>query len=75
MPTGPAPTIPDWYTVGWRQASGIDDPPLPDGVEKEKSVLEQFIGEQYYGTWYYNSGLIIFVSCLRIAPTRFDPST
>jgi hypothetical protein len=63
FPTKPAPTIPEWYTVGWRQACGIDKPPLSEGEEKDKSVLQMFVGEQFYGEWYHNASIIIFV-CL-----------
>lgn len=61
MPPGPAPVIPDWYVVGWRQASGIDKPPLSEGDEKDKGILDMFLAEQYYGDWYHNAGIIIFV--------------
>lgn len=60
-PSGPAPPIPDWYKVGWRQMSGIDDAPLPEGEEKDKGVLDRFLAEQFYGSWYHNAALIIFV--------------
>ncbi|TFK76782.1 tricalbin [Pluteus cervinus] len=59
FPTAPAPAIPDWYRIGWRQVSGIDAP-VPEGEEKDRSVLDMFISEQYYGTWYHNAGIIIF---------------
>lgn len=61
MPTGPAPAIPDWYKVGWRQMSGIDAAPLPEGEEKDKGVLDMFLSEQFYGSWYHNAALIVFV--------------
>lgn len=61
LPTKLAPTIPEWYTVGWRQASGIDKPPLPEGEEKDNGVLHMFIGEQFYGAWYHNASIIVFV--------------
>jgi len=61
FPTKPAPTIPEWYTVGWRQAVGIDKPPLSEGEEKDNSILHMFVGEQYYGEWYHNAAIIIFV--------------
>lgn len=57
----PAPTIPEWYTVGWRQACGIDKPPLAEGEEKDRNILDIFIGEQFYGAWYHNASIIIFV--------------
>jgi hypothetical protein len=61
LPTKSAPTIPEWYTVGWRQASGIDKPPLSEGEEKDNNVLHMFIGEQFYGAWYHNASIIVFV--------------
>lgn len=61
FPDVPAPSIPDWYRVGWRQVSGIDDIPSSDPDEKDRSVLDLFISEQYYGTWFHNAGIIIFV--------------
>lgn len=62
MPAGPAPAIPDWYKVGWRAVSGIDNPTLTEGDAKDKTVLETFLKEQFYGEWYYNAGLIVLVS-------------
>jgi hypothetical protein len=41
-PTQPG-TIPDWYKVGWRQASGIDEP--RKGVEQ--SLLAEWVAEQH----------------------------
>lgn len=62
MPNGPAPAIPDWYKLGWRDVSGIDHPPLPEGEEKDKEILSQFLKQQYYGDWYHNAALIVVVS-------------
>ncbi|KAG5353458.1 hypothetical protein C0989_006615 [Termitomyces sp. Mn162] len=56
-----APTIPDWYRVGWRQMAARDDN-LAEGEEKDKGVLDLFLKEQYYGDWFHNAGIIIFVS-------------
>ena len=61
LPAGKAPIIPDWYKIGWRAVSGIDDP-LPEGVEKDRGILFQHINEQYYGDWYHNAAVIIVVS-------------
>jgi len=52
--------IPDWYKVGWRQSSGIDDAPLPEGEQKDLSVLDLFLSEQFYGEWYHNAAVIVF---------------
>lgn len=61
LPTSAAPTIPDWYRIGWRQVSGIDDAPLPEGEAKDKSVLDMFLSEQFYGAWYHNAAVIVVV--------------
>lgn len=60
LPDGLAPAIPDWYKVGWRAASNIDAAPLEES-EKEKTVLDLLLAEQYYGEWYHNAALIFFV--------------
>ena len=64
LPDGLASAIPSWYTVGWRQMSGIDKPPLTEGEEKDKGILDAFLAEQFYGSWYHNAALIVFVSAL-----------
>ncbi|KAG5220503.1 transmembrane protein [Salix suchowensis] len=61
LPEGRAPEIPDWYKVGWRATSGIDNPPLEEGEEKDKGVLAMFLSEQFYGDWYHNAAIIFFV--------------
>lgn len=61
MPTAPAANIPDWYKVGWRAVSGIDLPPLAEGEEKDRSILHLFLSEQFYGDWYHNAAIIVFV--------------
>ncbi|KAF8898443.1 C2 domain-containing protein [Infundibulicybe gibba] len=71
IPSAPAPAIPDWYRVGWRQMSGIDDPPLAEGEEKDKGVLDMFLAEQFYGTWYHNAALIVFAVFASHFLTRF----
>ncbi|KAI0639057.1 tricalbin [Trametes polyzona] len=71
MPNGPAPAIPDWYRLGWRDVSGIDKPPLPEGEEKDKEILTLFLKEQFYGEWYHNAGLIIATVIVTHFLTRF----
>lgn len=61
-PSSVAPAIPDWYKVGWRAVANIDAPPLEEGEEKDKHVLQLFLSEQYYGQWYHNAALMFFVS-------------
>lgn len=59
-PAAKAPVIPDWYKIGWRAVTGIDNP-LPEGVEKDKGILMEYINEQYYGDWYHNAAIIVVV--------------
>ncbi|EMD41578.1 hypothetical protein CERSUDRAFT_110127 [Gelatoporia subvermispora B] len=72
MPAGPAPPIPDWYKVGWRAVSGIDEPVVSEGEEKDKAILAQFIHEQYYGEWYHNAALIVATVVVAHFFTRFN---
>jgi hypothetical protein len=60
LPAHLAASIPSWYKVGWRQMSGIDNP-LLEGEEKDKGILDLFLSEQYYGSWYHNAAIIVFV--------------
>ena len=62
MPSGPAPEIPDWYIVGWRQMSHIDEVDPEDETQRDKSALAELVSEQYYGEWFHNAAIIIFVS-------------
>ncbi|KJA26087.1 hypothetical protein HYPSUDRAFT_133560, partial [Hypholoma sublateritium FD-334 SS-4] len=71
LPAFPAPVIPDWYVVGWRQSSGIDKPPLAEGEERDKGVLDLFLSEQFYGDWYHNAGIIVFAVLSTHFLTRF----
>lgn len=70
LPAGPAPAIPDWYKVGWRQVGGIDADPIIAGEHKDRSVLDMFLSEQFYGYWYYNAAVIIFVRRRVISDSR-----
>lgn len=58
--TPTASTIPDWYRVGWHQMVEVDD--NISGEEKDKGVLDLFLKEQYYGDWFHNAAIIVFVS-------------
>ncbi|KAJ7596712.1 C2 domain-containing protein [Mycena floridula] len=71
LPTDVAPAIPDWYRVGWRQMSNIDAPPLSEGEEKDKGVLDLFLAEQFYGAWYHNAALVVFAVFASHFLTRF----
>lgn len=59
IPDGPV-VIPDWYKVGWRAAGGIDN--FTEDTARDKSILETFVAEQYYGEWYHSAALVFFVS-------------
>lgn len=66
-PSRPAPAIPDWYKIGWRAAANIDAPP-EEGEEKDKSILGLFLSDQFYGAWYHNAALIVFVCLTLVLP-------
>ncbi|KAG8929500.1 hypothetical protein FRC02_005514 [Tulasnella sp. 418] len=51
--------IPDWYKVGWRQATGVDNP-SPTPVQRDHETLAAWVNEMYYGQWYHNAAIIIF---------------
>ncbi|EIW86483.1 tricalbin [Coniophora puteana RWD-64-598 SS2] len=72
FPNQQAPTIPDWYKVGWRALSNIDAAPLQEGEEKDKHVLQMFLTEQYYGAWYHNAAIIVFAVFASHFLTRFN---
>jgi hypothetical protein len=57
------PELPEWFQVGWRQVSGIDGP-TPTTEMRGKAALNLFLKEQFYGDWYHNAGIIIFVRSL-----------
>ena len=61
LPGKQAYEIPDWYKVGWRQMSGIDEAPLTSPEARNRAVLDLFLAEQFYGEWYHNAGIVIFV--------------
>lgn len=60
LPALAAPLLPDWYKIGWRAVSGIDDQ-APEGEERDRGILSAFIAEQYYGDWYHNAAIIVLV--------------
>lgn len=59
LPTPEAAGIPDWYKVGWRAFTNLDQPP-EDEDKKQLRLMNSWISQQYYGEWYYNAGIIIF---------------
>ncbi|KAF8905450.1 C2 domain-containing protein [Gymnopilus junonius] len=72
IPSKAVSVIPDWYKVGWRQVSGIDEPHLSDAEEKDKRVLETFLSEQFYGAWYHNAAIIVIAVFATHFLTRFN---
>ncbi|KAH7915157.1 C2 domain-containing protein [Hygrophoropsis aurantiaca] len=70
-PSSSINAIPDWYKVGWRAHANVDRPPLEQGEEKDKTILQLFFSEQYYGDWYHNAGIIIFAVFSSHFLTRF----
>lgn len=71
LPAGKAPIIPDWYKIGWRAVSGIDEP-LSEGTAMDRGIIFQFINEQYYGEWYHNAAVIIWVSRHQLQPGDYE---
>ncbi|GAA5948387.1 hypothetical protein JCM10213_004407 [Rhodosporidiobolus nylandii] len=50
--------IPSWFAIGW---TGQDRTLFLSPEEaKERSILEDFVSEAYYGQWYHNAALILF---------------
>jgi hypothetical protein len=58
LPSAPAPAIPDWYKIGWREVGGQD---APEGETRDKHILAAFIADQYCGDWYHNAAVIVVV--------------
>jgi hypothetical protein len=67
LPAAKAPVIPDWYKVGWRAFTDLDKPP-EDNDQRQLRLMNTWISEQYYGEWYYNAAVIIFVCHLSYTP-------
>ena len=67
IPARPVDAIPQWYRVGWREMSGIDRV-KPEGEAKDVAILDLFISEQFYGDWYHNAAVIVFVRARRFGP-------
>jgi hypothetical protein len=60
LPAAKASSIPDWYKVGWPAFTSIDKPSEEED-QKQLRLMNAWISEQYYGQWYYNAAIIIFV--------------
>ncbi|WAQ89720.1 hypothetical protein PtA15_11A411 [Puccinia triticina] len=53
--------IPEWYKVGWAAQIESADPSKSDPDEaKHVDLLETFLSEVYYGTWFHNAAVIFF---------------
>ncbi|KDQ54885.1 hypothetical protein JAAARDRAFT_37997 [Jaapia argillacea MUCL 33604] len=72
LPQSQTPVVPGWYKVGWRAVGGVDVPQLAEGEEKDKTVLDAFLSEQFYGEWYHNAGLIVVAVLVTHFMTRFN---
>jgi Ca2+-dependent lipid-binding protein len=46
--------------VGWRNVSGIDA--SSEEQQAETAVIDAFLSDQFYGSWYHNAGIVVFVS-------------
>jgi hypothetical protein len=68
LPASKAPVIPDWYKVGWRAFTDLDKP-LEEDDQRQLRLMNTWISEQYYGQWYYNAAVIIFVCRPPLYPT------
>ena len=68
LPASKAPAIPEWYKVGWRAFTDLDKPAEEDD-QRQLRLMNTWISEQYYGQWYYNAGVIIFVCRPLLYPT------
>ncbi|KAI9615270.1 hypothetical protein KEM48_005698 [Puccinia striiformis f. sp. tritici PST-130] len=57
-----SPKIPDWYKIGWAaQIESVVDLSKSDQDElKHLDILETFLSEVYYGTWFHNAAVIFF---------------
>lgn len=60
LPSSNAPAIPDWYKVGWRAFTDLDKP-SEDDDQRQLRLMNTWISEQYYGQWYHNAAVIVFV--------------
>ncbi|KAH8835823.1 C2 domain-containing protein [Flagelloscypha sp. PMI_526] len=65
----PAP-LPDLSKVGWRNVSGIDT--SSEEQQAETAVIDAFLSDQFYGSWYHNAGIIVFAVLSTHFLTRFN---
>ncbi|KAI9511781.1 tricalbin [Russula earlei] len=71
IPASKAPQIPDWYKVGWRAFTDLDNPPEGED-QRQLRLMNAWISEQYYGQWYYNAAIIIFAVLASHLMTLFN---
>ena len=67
LPAANPTPIPEWYKVGWRAFTDLDKPSENED-QRQLRLMNAWISEQYYGQWYYNAAIIVFV-CHPIAST------
>ena len=65
MPDNQSPEVPGWFKAGWRAVGGIDAVAATTEEEQDKGLLDAFLSEQWYGSWYHNAAIIFFVSILK----------
>jgi len=57
----PASKIPDWYKIGWAaQIESADLSKSEQDEAKHMDLLESFLSDVYYGTWFHNAAIIFF---------------
>jgi Ca2+-dependent lipid-binding protein len=45
---------------GWKETAGIEGQGVRDSkTAEELNILSTFLGDQYYGHWYHNGGIIV----------------
>ncbi|PLW09166.1 hypothetical protein PCASD_23053 [Puccinia coronata f. sp. avenae] len=57
----PANKLPEWYKVGWAaQIESADLSKSEQDEAKHMDLLETFLSDVYYGTWFHNAAIIFF---------------
>ncbi|WVN89805.1 uncharacterized protein L203_105035 [Cryptococcus depauperatus CBS 7841] len=64
IPANTAPAVPTWVKAGWRQVAGLDQGAT---AREEASILQTYLAETMYGSWYHNATIIVFA----VLATRF----
>ncbi|KAI0274871.1 tricalbin [Gloeopeniophorella convolvens] len=71
LPAAKAAAIPDWYKVGWRAFTDLEQP-VEDEDKQQRRLMNVWISEQYYGEWYHSAAVIIFAVLTSHFMTRFN---